>query len=52
LVDVASRVFNVLGRVAWMVEAARSTVDHSDIRGSGVTPAVMVVIRRELPPTT
>jgi hypothetical protein len=29
-----------------------STVDHSDIRGSGRTPAVMVVIRRELPRTS
>ena len=28
-----------------------STVDHSDIRGSGAGPAVMVVIRRELPRT-
>jgi hypothetical protein len=35
-----------------MVETARSTVDHSDIRGSSRRLAVMVVIRRELPPTS
>ena len=28
-----------------------STVDHSDIRGSSARPAIMVVIRRELPRT-
>ena len=28
-----------------------STVDHSDIRGSSAKPAIMVVIRRELPRT-
>src|SRR6185437_5051521 len=28
-----------------------STVDHSDIRGSSARPAIMVVIRRELPGT-
>jgi len=33
------------------VEAAGSTVDHSDIRGSSLKLAVMVVIRRELPRT-
>lgn len=33
------------------VEAAVSTVDHSDIRGSSLKLAVMVVIRRELPRT-
>src|SRR6266850_3383191 len=32
-------------------QAARSTVDHSDIRGSSARLAVMVVIRRELPRT-
>ena len=30
---------------------ADTTVDHSDIRGSSLGPAVMVVIRRELPRT-
>jgi len=30
---------------------ADSTVDHSDIRGSGRRPAVIIVIRRELPRT-
>jgi hypothetical protein len=36
-----------------VVEAALSTVDHSDIRGSTLMGcAVMVVIRRELPRTT
>ena len=34
------------------VEAAGPTVDHPDIRGSGTGPAVMVVIRRELPRTS
>ena len=29
-----------------------STVDHSDIRGSSARPAIMVVIRRELPRTS
>jgi len=33
------------------VEALSATVDHSDIRGSSLGPAVMVVIRRELPRT-
>ena len=33
------------------IEELMSTVDHTDIRGSGLTPAVMVVIRRELPRT-
>jgi hypothetical protein len=28
-----------------------STIDQSDIRGSSLWLAVMVVIRRELPPT-
>jgi hypothetical protein len=34
------------------VEAAPATVDHSDIRGSSLGLAVMVVIRRELPRTS
>src|SRR5436309_2960715 len=34
------------------VEVAGATVDHSDIRGSSSGLAIMVVIRRELPPTT
>src|SRR5439155_13572973 len=33
-------------------QAASSTVDHSDIRGSSARLAVMVVIRRELPRTS
>src|SRR2546428_978504 len=33
------------------VEELMSTVDHSDIRGSGLGPAVIIVIRRELPRT-
>jgi hypothetical protein len=60
LVDVARVLAKSLGGVAareqgaeWAaVEAARATVDHSDIRGSSAELAVIVVIRREPPRTS